>query len=199
MYYDHCFAQFFSILLKYIGDFFAYRFQMVYEAGKMLISRKRWDEWNGIYHSWLRLHHTRPCTPLYLDVKTGMFCCPTSHWHTCKFHLLGMRPQIATHKNNPRTLSWTFMIFERQSIRGGSQGSWQTNRSPSGRSTRYNIQKWFAALFSQIWFSMCQGPTGHLTALQEQQLEQEGINRGAVPQFWREPQQTTSGARTHIN
>lgn len=41
------------------------------------------------------------------------FVIRASHWHTCKFHLLGMRPQIAAH-NNPRTLPWTFIIFERK-------------------------------------------------------------------------------------
>lgn len=41
-----------------------------------------------------------------------VICAP--RWHTCKLHLLGMRPQIATHNNNPRTLPWTFIIFERK-------------------------------------------------------------------------------------
>lgn len=133
--------------------------------------------------------------------KLECFIICASCWHTCKLHLLGVRPQTAIHNNNPSTLSWTFIITERQkSDRLDLRVADKADRSPSGKSTRYNIQKWFAPLFSQIWCSTyAKVPQDSLRALQEQRLEQSGNNRGSVLQFWREVQQTTSGARRHIN
>lgn len=118
------------------------------------------------------------------------FVIHASRWHTSEFHLLGMRPQTATHNNNPRTLSWTFLIFERQkSVRLDLRAAdRQINAPQEGVQCATSING--LQHRSQIWCSAhAKVPQDSLTALQEQRLEQPGNNRSAGLQLWRQVQQ----------
>lgn len=127
-FYDHWFVQFFSILLKFVDYFFflliGHRWYMKLER-YWFEGRVETDKTGFITVGWgcIRIDPLQLCTWMW---KLDCFITNASCCHTCKLHLLGMRPQTATPNSwdsavrmnrvsyNPKTLSWRFIFIEGQ-------------------------------------------------------------------------------------